>query len=62
MAPFFFTGTPRCPHEPSRLPACGRTGDRKSKLVVRQFEMYRSKLTEDSVNELPGVSQGRAAA
>ncbi|WP_231137628.1 hypothetical protein [Rhodococcus opacus] len=50
------------PHEPSLLPACGRSGGRKSKLGVRQFEVVRSTLIEDSVNELFGTPRGRVAA
>ena len=55
---------PTCgyPHEPSLLPACGRSGGHKSKLGVRQFEMVRPTLIEDSANELLGTPQGRAAA
>ncbi|EID77332.1 hypothetical protein W59_24490 [Rhodococcus opacus RKJ300 = JCM 13270] len=50
------------PHEPSLLPACSRSGGRKSKLGVRQFEVVRSTLIEDSVNELFGTPRGRVAA
>ncbi|TQC43331.1 hypothetical protein EEB14_43635 [Rhodococcus sp. WS4] len=62
MAPFFFTETPRCPHERSLLPACDRTGGRESKLGVHQFEMVSIEAHREFGKRLPGAPRGRAAA